>query len=75
LDPIWARQFDGFSLRHEDDGTAVLSARFVDQAALHGVLQRIRDLGLPLVAVLALDASTAPSTDQPTKLIPNGDLT
>ena len=75
LDPLWARQFDGFSLRHGEDGTTVLSGDFVDQAALHGVLQRIRDLGLPLVAVLSLGAATAPGIDEPTNLNADGDLT
>src|SRR3954465_6537846 len=74
LDPIWAKQFDGFSLRHGEDGTTVLSGAFVDQAALHGVLQRIRDLGLPLVEVLSLSASSAPGIDQPANSIVNGDL-
>jgi hypothetical protein len=51
LDAGWARWFDGLAITNEVDGTAVLSGRVGDQAALHGVLIKIRDLGLPLIAV------------------------
>src|SRR3712207_670751 len=46
----WAAWFDELTLTHED-GTTVLHGPVVDQAALHGLLQKIRDLGLPLVSV------------------------
>ena len=51
LEPRWADWFDGLSLRQESDGTTVLSGSVVDQAALHGLLGKVRDLGLPLIAV------------------------
>jgi hypothetical protein len=51
LDARWAARFDGLAMRHEADGTTVLSGPIVDQAALHGLLQRVRDLGLPLISV------------------------
>lgn len=51
LDARWAARFDGLALRHEADGTTVLSGPIADQAALHGLLQRVRDLGMPLVSV------------------------
>jgi hypothetical protein len=51
LDGRWTAQFDGLAMRHEVDGTTVLSGRIVDQAALHGLLQRVRDLGVPLISV------------------------
>lgn len=51
LDGRWAVRFDGLAVRHEADGTTVLSGRITDQAALHGLLQRVRDLGVPLVSV------------------------
>ena len=56
LAPRWALRFDGMDLTAADDGTTVLSGPVADQAALHGVLTRIRDLGLALVSVTRLDA-------------------
>jgi hypothetical protein len=51
LNARWADWFDGLSLTQESDGTTVLSGSVVDQAALHGLLGKVRDLGLPLIAV------------------------
>ncbi len=51
LDTRWVAWFDGFRLSHERDGTTIIHGPVVDQAALHGLLQRVRDLGLPLVSV------------------------
>jgi hypothetical protein len=55
LDARWAASFDGFALRNEPDGTTVLDGPVIDQAALHGALQQVRDLGLPLISVTRLD--------------------
>lgn len=57
LDARWAEQFDGLTLTREPAGISVLRGAIPDQPALHGVLQRIRDLGLPLVAVTRIDES------------------
>jgi hypothetical protein len=51
LDARWADWFGDLSLTREDDGTTVLRGPVADQAALHGLLGRVRDLGLPLVSV------------------------
>jgi hypothetical protein len=56
LDAHWAAWFDGLSVGQEADGTTVISGRIADQAALHGVLQRVRDLGLPLVSVIRIES-------------------
>ena len=51
LNARWADWFDGLTLTQESDGTTVLSGSVMDQAALHGLLGKVRDLGLPLIAV------------------------
>lgn len=63
LDARWSAWFDGLTLTRENDGTTVLQGSVVDQAALHGLLQRVRDTGLPLVAVthVATEPPAAPS--------------
>ena len=47
----WAAWFDGLTITHSSDGTTVIHGPVADQAALHGLLQKIRDLGLPLISV------------------------
>jgi hypothetical protein len=51
LDAHWTTWFDGLVVHHDTDGTTVIRGHMADQAALHGALQRVRDLGLPLVSV------------------------
>ncbi len=51
LEPRWSTWFDGFTLTADADGTTVITGTVVDQAALHGLLESLRDLGLPLVSV------------------------
>ena len=55
LDARWADRFEGLSFTHASDGTTILSGPIVDQAALHGLLRKVRDLGLPLVAVIYIE--------------------
>jgi hypothetical protein len=51
LDDRWAAWFEGLTITLEDNGDTLLTGRVVDQAALHGLLKKVRDLGLPLVSV------------------------
>ena len=51
LDARWTAWFDGLTLTHGSDGTTIIHSPVADQAALHGLLQKIRDLGLPLISV------------------------
>lgn len=51
LDRQWAAWFSGLTITHEKDGATLLTGPVVDQAALYGLLRKVRDLGLPLLAV------------------------
>lgn len=51
LDSRWSAWFGGLEVVTQDDGTTVVRGPVADQAALHGLLARLRDLGLPLVSV------------------------
>lgn len=55
LDTRWAAWFDGLSLSQDIDGSTVLAGPVIDQAALHGLLQKLRDLGIPLISVTELE--------------------
>lgn len=55
LDTGWARWFDGLAVANEANGTAMLFGQIQDQAALHAILIKIRDLGLTLIAVQQIE--------------------
>ena len=63
LDARWTDWFEGLSLTHASDGTTMLSGPVVDQAALYGVLRKVRDLGLPLVSVIQVEPKPADGPD------------
>jgi len=56
LDGHWSEWFDGLTIVNVEDGDALLSGEIVDQSALHGVLVKVRDLGLPLIAVSSVNS-------------------
>jgi hypothetical protein len=65
----WSAWFDGLSLTSEDDGTTVIRGPVPDQAALHGLLSKLRDVGIPLVSLARVlpDAPHEPSAHDTTE--------
>ncbi len=63
LDTRWAAWFDGLALSHGSDGTTLLRGPVVDQAALHGLLSKVRDLGLPLISLIQVDPNSNEETN------------
>jgi hypothetical protein len=59
LDDRWAAWFEGLTLTREDNGDTLLSGAVVDQAALHGLLRKVRDLGMPLISVTRITSGQA----------------
>lgn len=59
----WANRFEEMSITLEDDGTTLLTGPVVDQAALHGILRRIRDLGITLLSINSAGANPQDSSD------------
>lgn len=55
LDGRWAAWFEGLTITRADNGDTLLRGLVVDQAALHGVLRKVRDLGVPLIAVIQVE--------------------
>ena len=62
LDQHWAAWFGVQTLSHSDDGTTVLRGDVADQAELHGLLAKVRDLGAPLISVTPLRGGSAHAT-------------
>ena len=56
----WAAWFDGLAITSESDGTTVLRGSVVDQAALHGLLQKLRDVGITLISLRQVPSDNAP---------------
>ena len=55
IDDHWSEWFEGLTIAHTEQGETVLSGLVVDQAALHGLLAKLRDLGLSIVSVNAVE--------------------
>jgi hypothetical protein len=66
LDPQWTDWFEGLTITLEDNGDTLLTGPVIDQAALHGLLKKVRDLGMPLVSVSPVEPGP------PTTLPPRG---
>jgi hypothetical protein len=60
LDDRWTAWFDGMELVTDGDGSTLIRGEVVDQAALHGLIQKVRDLGLPLISVTHQQTGTTP---------------
>ena len=58
LDDRWADWFEGLAITLEENGNTLLSGPVTDQAALHGLLKKVRDLGMPLLSVNPVDPGT-----------------
>jgi hypothetical protein len=63
LEARWVKWFEGLTITLEEDGDTLLTGPVIDQAALHGLLKKVRDLGLPLVSVSSVEPG--PSTTLP----------
>ncbi len=63
LDDRWSEWFEGLTITLEEDGNTLLTGPVVDQAALHGLLKKVRDLGMPLLSVCPLDPGQTDSSD------------
>lgn len=66
LDARWTEWFEGMTVTLEDNGDTLLTGPVVDQAALHGLLKKVRDLGMPLISVGPVEGSppATPGTGQ-----------
>jgi len=64
LDPQWTDWFEGLAVTMEADGNTLLTGSVIYQAALHGLLKKVRDLGLSLISVSPVESD--PSTDSGT---------
>jgi len=63
LGPKWIDWFEGLTITLEKDGDTLLTGPVVDQAALYGLLKKVRDLGLPLVSVMGVEPDQADAQD------------
>jgi len=63
LDDKWADRFEGLTITLEEDGDTLLTGPVIDQAALHGLLKKVRDLGMPLLSVCPLENGPADAPD------------
>ena len=65
LDSQWTDWFEGLTITLEDNGDTLLTGPVIDQAALHGLLKKVRDLGVPLISISTVE----PGQEAPSRLI------
>ena len=63
----WTDWFGGLTITLEDNGDTLLTGPVIDQAALHGLLRRVRDLGMPLLSVNRIESSQNVTCQRPSK--------
>jgi hypothetical protein len=63
LGPLWSDWFDGLAITWDDNGDTLLTGSVADQSALHGLLRKVRDLGVTLVSIDRLDARAEPDQE------------
>jgi len=63
LDDRWTDWFEGLTITLEEDGNTLLTGTVIDQAALHGLLKKVRDLGMPLVSVSPIEHGQPDQSD------------
>ena len=63
LGPQWTEWFEGMAVTREENGDTLLTGPVVDQAALHGLLKKVRDLGLPLLSVIRVETVQGDATN------------
>ena len=66
LAPHWSAWFDGLRLSSRADGTTVIEGPVADQSALHGVLQKLRDVGIPLISLTQVSAPQSTQLEEGT---------
>ena len=66
LDQQWSDWFEGLAIEPQENGETLLTGPVVDQPALHGLLKKVRDLGLPLLSVTRVAAPDRRASDSPT---------
>jgi hypothetical protein len=64
LGPLWSDWFEGMTITLTDNGETLLTGVLADQAALHGVLTRVRDIAMPLVSVVCLESGQPDRSDE-----------
>lgn len=63
LGPQWTEWFEGMAVTREENGDTLLTGPVVDQAALHGLLKKVRDLGTPLISVIRIKPGQGDATN------------